>query len=106
MLHTTAFAGGSYLARSLSKVIYNDDVERIRHEEAIEEYQIDYETWRMKRQKYQDWLSERYQDKIQADQHDKEPNSAFILYAQTHPDFTLEAPLESEENLSCFPKAP
>ena len=96
ILNATAFVGGSYLAKSLSSNGNQVNEEKIRHDKAIEKYQQAMGEWQKKKQKYQDWLEEKYQDKIRANNNDKETDNAFRLYAQTHPDFNLREPSMSD----------
>ena len=91
VLNATSFIGGSYLAKYLSNSTHTDE-EQIRHDKAIEKYQHDMGEFQKKREQYQDWLTEKYQNKIQADDNFKHTDAAFRLYAQTHPDFNLEEP--------------
>ena len=55
ILNATTFVGGSYLARYLSGD--KTDVERIRHNKAIDKYKKDYAEFQKKRQKLIDWYS-------------------------------------------------
>lgn len=96
ILNATAFVGGSYLARYLSSDGTHVDKEKIRHDKALEKYQQAMGEWQKKRQEYQDWLAEEYNNKVRADENDKETDEAFRLYSQTHPDFDLKEPELSE----------
>jgi len=88
VLNATAFTGSMYLAKTLDKK--HSDVEKIRHDKALEKYQQDMGEWRKKREQYQDWLTARYLDKKKADGNLLDTDYAFALYSKTHPDFTLE----------------
>jgi len=86
ILNATAFVGGSYLARYLSSDGHYVDKEKIRHDKALEKYQQAMGEWQKKRQEYQDWLAEEYNNKVRADENEKKTDEAFRLYSQTHPD--------------------
>lgn len=96
LFNATAFLGGSYLGKYLSKDGARVDKEKIRHDKAIEKYQQAMGEWQRKRQEYQDWLAKKYNDRISADENYKETDRAFRLYAQTHPDFDLKEPKLSD----------
>ena len=82
ILNATAFIGGSYLAKAMG----GGDAEKKRHDLALEKYQTDYGAWQKKERNYQDWLSQRYQNKMIADRNFANTDAAFKLYAQAHPD--------------------
>ena len=91
VLNATAFTGSMYLAKTLTSKKDTDE-EKIRHDRATEKYQQDMGDYDKKRQQYQDWLTERYEDKKLAKSHLQDTDDAFILYSKTHPTFTLKKP--------------
>jgi len=101
ILNATAFVGGSYLAKYLSSDTTHVDKEKIRHDKALEKYQQAMGQFEKRRQDYQDWLAEKYNNKIRADENDKETDQAFKLYSQTHPDFDLKEPKLSDYYRPC-----
>ena len=89
MLNAAAFTGGSYLARYLSG---NDqDEERKRHDLAIEKYEKDYNEWKKRMARAEQWKEEQEENKEQAARKFKSTDEAFRYYAQTHPDEDLTA---------------
>ena len=85
VLNATAFVGGSYLAKYLSHDKHSD-VERIRHDKALEKYQHDMGEYEKKRQAYMDLQAEQYINKKQADSNLQDTDRAFDLYGQAHPE--------------------
>ena len=80
VLNSTAFVGGSYLAKYLSgnKI----DTEKIRHDKAMEKYQRDYAEYQEKRQKLMDWKMKKKDEKYQASKNISKTNEQFALYSQ------------------------
>ena len=84
VLNASAFIGGSYLAKALSPEGERLE-EQKRHDLALEHYQQDMAAWQKKRQQYQGWLQEKYQNKLIADKNFQDTDAAFKHYAQaTH----------------------
>ena len=82
--NASAFIGGSVLARTLgSKHI---DQEKIRHDKALESYQVAMGDFQKKREQYQDWLNNEYTKKKQADDNMGHTDIAFKLYSRAHPE--------------------
>ncbi len=82
ILNATTFVGGSYLAKYLSGD--KPDVERIRHDKAIEKYQNDYAAYQEKRQKLIDWYSQQRDAEHQASQNLTNVDEALKLYIVKH----------------------
>ena len=82
VLNATTFVGGSYLAKYLTGS--NHDVERKRHDKALERYQRDYEAYHEKRNKLLDWYAQKMKMKRQTAQDFIDTDEALKLYAQTH----------------------
>jgi len=83
VLNATAFTGSMYLAKALSSKKHTDE-EKIRHDKALEKYQHDMGEFEKKRQQYQDWLTEQYENKKLADGNLQDTDYAFTLYSKTH----------------------
>ncbi|KAK3754569.1 hypothetical protein QZH41_017327 [Actinostola sp. cb2023] len=68
-----------YLAKTLSSKKHTDE-EKIRHDKALEKYQHDMGDFEKKHQQYQDWLTERYENKKLAEGNLHDTDDAFTLY--------------------------
>ena len=82
VLNATTFVGGSYLAKYLSG--NNSDVERKRHDLALEKYEQDYQVWQKSRQRVMDWYSQRRDEKDIAAQDLSNTDEALKLYNRVH----------------------
>jgi hemerythrin superfamily protein len=80
VVNATCFTGSMYLAKYFDKK--HEDKERIRHDKALEKYQRDMGEWQKEKQKYDEWLSENYMNKKQADENLSEVDNAFVLYSK------------------------
>ena len=87
ILNSTAFVGGSALAKYLEGK--HVDEERIRHDKALEKYQQAMGDFQKKREQYQDWLNTEYVNKKQADENMSQTDQAFMLYRKAHPDLNF-----------------
>jgi len=92
ILNSTAFVGGSYLAKYLSSDGKHFDEEKIRHDKAIELYQKNMGEYHKKKQEYEEWLEIQYKNKQIADSNLSDTDYAFRIYSKTHPDFNLKEP--------------
>ena len=82
VLNATMFVGGSYLAKYLTGS--NHDVERERHDKALEKYQRDYEAYHEKRNKLLDWYAKEMKMKRQGAQDFIDTDEALKLYKKVH----------------------
>ena len=92
ILNATTFVGGSYLAKYLSGK--NPEIERKRHDKALEKYQKDWATYQEKREKFQDWEVEQDRIRERAERDISSTTHSLDLYAKTHP----KPPVEPEWN--------
>ncbi|KAK3751264.1 hypothetical protein QZH41_001452, partial [Actinostola sp. cb2023] len=84
-LNATAFTGGMYLVNTLTSK-KDVDEEQIRHDKALEKYKQDMGEFEKKRQQYQDWLTERYENKKLAEDNLHDTDYAFTLYKEGRTD--------------------
>ena len=84
-LNASAFTGSMYLAKYLSSDGKHVDEEKIRHDKALEKYQIAMGSYEKKRQQYQDWLTTQYVNKKLADSNLEDTDYAFTQYNKAHP---------------------
>ncbi|KAK3707294.1 hypothetical protein QZH41_004240 [Actinostola sp. cb2023] len=85
-LNATAFTGGMYLVNTLTSKKDDVDEEQIRHDKALEKYKQDMGDFEKKRQQYQDWLTERYENKKLAEDNLHDTDYAFTLYKEGRTD--------------------
>ena len=83
VLNATAFIGGNYLAKVISGSSSADlQLERERHDKAMEKYQKDYAAYQEKRMAYIDFENRRKGDKNQASENISKTDEALRLYNQ------------------------
>ena len=83
VLNATAFIGGNYLAKVISGSSSTDlQLERERHDKAMEKYQKDYAAYQEKRIAYIDFENRRKGDENQASENISKTDEALRLYNQ------------------------
>ena len=83
VLNATAFIGGNYLAKVISGSSSADlQLERERHDKAMEKYQKDYAADQEKRMALIDFINRRKDDKNQASENISKTDKALRLYNQ------------------------
>ena len=83
VLNATAFIGGNYIAKALSGSSSADlQLERERHDKAMEKYQKDYAEYQEKRLAYIDFMNSRKSDANQASENISNMDEALKLYNQ------------------------
>ena len=86
LLNETAFIGGNYIAKALSGSSSTDlQLERERHDKAMEKYQKDYAEYQEKRLAYIDFMNNRKGDANQASENIYKTDEALKLYSQVNP---------------------
>ena len=88
VLNASTFIGGSYLAKYLSGS--KTDLERRRHDKALERYQKDYVKYQENRQKLLDWQELNRHEDVIASQSLENTDEALKLYNKLHPDENLQ----------------
>ena len=88
VLNASTFIGGSYLAKYLSGS--KTDLERQRHDKALERYQKDYVKYQENRQKLLDWQELNRHEDVIASQSLENTDEALKLYNKLHPDENLQ----------------
>ena len=88
VLNAASFIGGSYLAKFLTGK--SQDVERKRHDLALEKYEKDYNDWKEKMGRVQLWKEQREKDEDEASYNFQSTDEALRVYAQTHPDDVVD----------------
>ena len=95
VLNAAAFTGGNYLAKFLAgdngKAALD---EKTRHDKALEAYQSAMGKYNRVRTQLLDWIQTNREIKEQAKQDFTNPDYAFKLYNQAHPDYRLTMPKE------------
>ena len=83
VLNATAFIGGNYLAKAISGSSSADlQLERERHDKAMEKYQKDYAAYQEKRMALIDFENRRKGDENQASENISKTDEALRLYNQ------------------------
>ena len=82
ILNATTFVGGSYLAKYMSGS--DVDVEKKRHDLALEKYEKDYQVWQKSRQRVLDWYSQRRDQQDIASRDLANTDEALKLYNRVH----------------------
>ena len=82
LVSSTAFIGGSYLAKYISGA--DPDAERKRHDLALEKYEKDYQVWQKSRQRVMDWYSQRRDKEEDAARDLANTDEALKLYNRVH----------------------
>ena len=83
VLNATAFIGGNYLAKVISGSSSADlQLERERHDKAMEKFQKDYAAYQEKRMAYIDFENRRKGDENQASENISKTDEALRLYNQ------------------------
>ena len=94
VLNAAAFIGGNYLARALGGGDKAALDEKVRHDKALEAYQVAYAKYSRDRTKLLDWIGTNTQIKKEAKQNFTNTDYAFKLYNQAHPDKQMIPPKE------------
>ena len=104
VLSAMAFTGNNYLVK------YNAGdnaqaalAEKTRHDKALEAYQAAMEKYTRQRKQLLDWIETNREIKDHAKQNFTNPDNAFKLYNQAHPDDKLTRPKEPKFSDMCRP---
>ena len=84
VINTTAFVGGSYLAKYLSRDQNSAEEEKKRHDLSVEKYQGAYENRQEIRAKLLDWIATNDRNKEQTKQNFVATDYALKLYNKAH----------------------
>ena len=84
LINATAFVGGSYLAKYLSRDQNSAEEMKKRHDLAVEKYQAAYEYYQENRTKLLDWITTNDRIKEQAKQNFVDTDYALKLYNEVH----------------------
>ena len=100
VLNAEVFIEGNYLARALGGVDKAALDEKVRHDKALEAYQVAYAKYTRDRTKLLDWIATNAQIKAEAKQNFTNTDYAFKLYNQAHPDKQMIPPKSPSSQIS------